>query len=80
VYPDTVGQVRHLLVEPVPARDLERDQPDLPGPSGHGQRALDPADVQHVDGPGAERDRPADRDRVDQPAVEVVLTVDFLRR
>ena len=66
------GQRGHLLVEPVQARDLERDQPDFPWPRGNGQRALDPPDLQHVDGAGAEGDGPADRDGVDQPAVEVV--------
>src|SRR4029077_14431056 len=40
MHADVVGQSRHLLVEPVPAGDLEGDQADLPGPAGHGQLAL----------------------------------------
>jgi len=63
----------------VPARDLERDQAHLPGPGRDRERALDPADVQHVDGTGAERDRPADRDGVDEAAVEIVRAVNLDR-
>jgi aminoglycoside phosphotransferase (APT) family kinase protein len=82
VHPDRAagGQRRHLLVEPVPPRDLERDQPHLPRPGGHRQRALDPAHLEHVDDVGAQRHRSADRDRVDQPSVEEVLAVHVDRR
>ena len=73
-------QRRHLLVEPVPARDLERHQPHLPRPGRDLQRALDPPHLQHVHGGGAEGHGPPDRDRVDQAAVEVVSSVDLHRR
>ena len=36
---DVVGQRRHLLDEPVPAGDLERDQPHLPRPARHRRAA-----------------------------------------
>jgi hypothetical protein len=74
------GQRGHLLVEPVPPGDLERDQSHLPHPGGHLKRALDPAHLQHVHGAGSQRDGPAHRDRVDQAAVEVVRAVDLDRR
>jgi hypothetical protein len=77
---DVVGQTGHLLVKPVPAGDLERDQADLPQPLRRGQRALDPAHLQHVDAAAPERDRPSHRDRMHQPAVEVVLAVHLDRR
>src|SRR5450755_4895550 len=75
-----VLQGRDLFVEAVPAGDLEGDQPHFPEPFRRGQRALDPPDLQHVHGPGAQLDGAPDRDRVDQAAVEVVLTVDLHRR
>src|SRR6478752_8937112 len=80
VHPHPVRDGGDLLVEPVPPGDLERDQADLPGPARHGQRALYPAHVQHVDGGGAERYGPAGRDRVDQAAVEEMLAADLDRR
>ena len=61
----------------VPAGDLERDKAHLPRPGRDRERALDPADVQHVDGAGAEGDRAADRDGVDEAAVEIVRAVDL---
>jgi hypothetical protein len=70
----------HLLVEPVPAGDLERDQADLPRAPGDLERPLDPADVQHVDGRGAEHHSAPHRDGVHEPAVEVVLAVNSDRR
>ena len=74
------GQCRHLLVEPVPAGDLEGDQAHLPRAARHGQRTVDPAYLQDVDGAGAQGDGPPDRDRIDQAAVEVVLAIDGNRR
>src|SRR5579872_5611065 len=62
VHLDAGRNRRHLLVEPVPARDLERDKPHLPRSGGDAQRALDAPRVQDVDGGRAERDRAADRD------------------
>ena len=66
-------------MEPVPAGDLEGHQAHLPGAARHGQRALDPPDVQDVDRAGAQGNGPADRNGIDQPAVEVVLAVHFHR-
>ena len=59
VHLDVLGQRRHFLVEPVPAGDLEGDQTHLPRPPRHRQRALDPADVQDVDGTWRRGRRPA---------------------
>ena len=69
----------HFLVKAVPAGDLERDEAHLPRPGRDRERTLAPADAQHIDDGGAERDRTADRDGVDEAAVEVVLTVDLYR-
>jgi hypothetical protein len=80
VHPHMVRERGHLLVEPVPPGDLERDQPHFPRAGGDRQRALDPAHLEHVDGGGAERDSPPDRDRVDETAVEIVGAVDLDRR
>ena len=80
VHRNCAGQRGHFLVEPVPAGDLERDQPHLPGPARHGQRAFDPPHLQDVDGAGAQGDGPADRNGIDQPAVEIVLAVHLHRR
>jgi hypothetical protein len=80
VHLHVVRQRRHLLVEPVPAGDLERDQPHLPRPGGDRQRALDAAHLQHVDGARAQRDGSPDRDRIHQAAVEVMGAVDLDRR
>jgi hypothetical protein len=80
MHPHVVRKRGHLLVEPVPPGDLERDQPYLPRPGGDRQRALDPAHLEHVDGGGAERDGPPDRDRIDETAVEIVGAVDLDRR
>jgi hypothetical protein len=80
VHPHVLRERGHLLVEPVPPGDLERDQPHLPRPGGDRQRALDPAHLQHVDGAGAERHGSPDRDRVNQAAVEIVGAVDLHRR
>jgi hypothetical protein len=77
---DAGGQRQHLLVEPVPAGDLERHQPHLPRTGRDLQRALDPAHLQHVDVAGAQRDGPPDRDGIHQAAVEVVGAVDLNRR
>ena len=54
--------------------------PTSHGRRGHGQRLLDPSDVEHEDPPRAQLHRPADRDAVHQSAVEVVLAVDPYRR
>jgi hypothetical protein len=62
VHPHIIGQRRHLLVEPVPAGDLEGDKPHLPRTAGRGQRALDPAHLQDVDGAGSQGDGPPDGD------------------
>src|ERR1022692_4027588 len=80
VHIHVVGQCRHLLVESVPAGNLESDQADLPRAAGWRQRTLDPAGVQDVDTAGAKSDGTPDRDGIDEPAVEVMLAVDLDRR
>jgi hypothetical protein len=66
--------------EAVPPGDLERDRRDLPRPGRRAQGAVDAPDVQHVDRLRPEGHGPADGDAVDEPAVEVVLAVQFDRR
>ena len=80
MHPYIVGQRGKLAGEPVPPGDLERHLRHLPRPARHGQRALDPADLQHEDQLGADPDRLADRDRVDDAAVDEMLAVDLHRR
>jgi hypothetical protein len=65
VHPDAGRKRRHLLVKPVPARDLERDQPYFPRSRRNGEWTFDMPHLQHVDGARAERDRLADRDGID---------------
>jgi hypothetical protein len=79
VHADAGGQRQHLLVEPVPAGDLERHQPHLPRTGGDPQRALDPANLQYVDVGRAQRDGSPDRDGIHQAAVEVVDALDLDR-
>src|SRR5262249_55094787 len=76
VHGHVVGQRGHLLHEPVPAGDLGRDQPHLPGAARRSQRLLDAPHAPDADAPRPQPDRPADRDAVHQATVEVVLTVD----
>src|SRR6185369_14286285 len=54
VHPHAFGQVRYRVGEAAAPRDLEGDQAGLPGPAAGAQRALDPADVQDVDGARAQ--------------------------
>jgi hypothetical protein len=80
VHGDVVRQRRHVPDEAVAARDLERHERDLPRPAGWIQRAIEAADVQHVDLTRPERHRAADGDAVHDPPVEEVLSVDLDRR
>ena len=77
---DRVRQRREVAEEAVPARDLERDQRDLPRPARRLQRPVEAADVHDEDPRRAQLDGAVDRDRVDDPAVDEVLAADLDRR
>ena len=77
---DARRQLGELAVEAVPAGDLEGDPGDLPRPLRHGERPVDPADLEHEDPGGAELHRTPERDRVHDAAVQVVLVADLRRR
>jgi hypothetical protein len=80
VHADVIGQRSHLLVKSISPGDLEGDKAHLPRSARYRERALDPADLQDVDGAGTERDSPSHRDGMDQAAVDVMLAVDLDRR